>query len=327
MENRVASRSVLSFVPLRHSKTAASAKLALSSFWARGRFRPRQFFEMGQNLGFDCFEISGIRDDAFYAEVHPGDFDIVSLHDPAPCSSGPAALGSTGLRRAGIVLASHDQERRHEAVSIAVRSIDVAADYGAQVVVLHLGWAGITSETAHRIKSLYLNGQIAGVNADKARSDFALERSRDHVERMQALTRSLDALVLHASRRGVRLGLENRPICEMPDWAEMQEILTRFPCDTVGYWHDTGHAETPALLGLTPHAAWLQAFQSRLLGLHLHDVVGLESHYAPGTGVVDWARLAPLVSPGALRVLEIDGSVSPEDVRAGFQHLRSNGWM
>ncbi len=326
MQNRAA-KTILSFVAFQHARAPASPKLALSSFWARGHFRPRQFFETGQTLGFDCFEISGIRDDTFYAEVRPGDFEIVSLHDPAPCSDGAAALGSTGMRRAGVVLASPDRELRDQAVAIAVRSIDIAADYGAQVVVLHLGWAGISSETAHRIKTLYLNGQVAGAEADKARTDFALERSRDHAERMQALTRSLDALILHASRRGVRLGLENRPICEMPNWAEMHEILARFPTHTVGYWHDTGHAETPALLGLTPHPAWLQAFQSRLIGIHLHDVIGLESHYAPGNGVVDWAGLAPLVPAGALRVLEVDGSVSPQDVLGGAHHLRSTGWV
>ncbi len=302
-------------------------KLALSSFWARGRFRPREFFQAGIALGFDCFEISGIRDDDFYDEIHPGDFEIVSLHDPAPCSQGAAALGSTGLRRADIVLTSLDEERRREAVSIVARSIDVAADYGAAVVVLHLGLAGISAETAHRIKSLYLGGEIAGAQADKARVVFASERAREHTERMQALGSSLDHLIPVASKRRVRLGLENRPICEMPNWAEMHEILARYPDETVGYWHDTGHAETPALLGMTPQVEWLDAYRSRLIGLHLHDVIGLESHYAPGTGLVDWSLLAQLVPADTLRVVEIEGSVSPEDLRGGVGHLRSTGWI
>ncbi len=303
------------------------AKLALSSFWARGRFNLREFFQTGIELGFNCFEISGIRDGAFYDEIQPGAFEIVSLHDPAAGSQGAGALGSTGLRRAGVVLTSLDEERRRQAVSIAVRSIDVAADYGAQVVVLHLGLAGISSETAHRIKSLYLSGQIAGAEADQVRALFASERAREHAERMQALGRSFDELIPVASKRGVRLGLENRPICEVPNWAEMQEILARYPDESIGYWHDTGHAETPALLGMTPQVAWLQAYRSRLIGLHLHDVIGLESHYAPGTGVVDWARLARLVPADVLRVVEIEGSVSPEDLRGGVRHLRATEWI
>ncbi len=302
-------------------------KLALSSFWARGRFRPREFFQTGIELGFDGFEISGIRDDAFYDEIRPGDFKIVSLHDPAPCARGAAALGSTGLRRADIVLTSLDEERRCQAVSIVTRSLDVAAEYGAQVVVLHLGLAGISSETAHRIKSLYMSGEIASAQADDARAVFRSERAREHAERMQALGRSLEALIPVASERGVHLGLENRPICEVPNWDEMREILARYPEETVGYWHDTGHAETPALLGMMPQVEWLRAFRSRLMGLHLHDVIGLESHYAPGTGVVDWGGLARLVPADTLRVVEIEGSVSPEELRTGVEYLRATGWI
>ncbi len=301
-------------------------KLALSSFWARGRFRPREFFQTGTELGFDCFEISGIRDGDLFDEIHPGDFEIVSLHDPAPGSQGPGALGSTGLRRAGVVLTSLEEEQRRHAVSIAARSIDVAADYGAPVVVLHLGLAAVSAQTAHQIKSLYLGGQITGGEADRVRAHLALERARQHVDRMLALRRSLDELIPVALKRGIRLGLENRPICEMPNWTEMQEILARYPDESIGYWHDTGHAETPALLGLTPHAAWLEAYRSRLVGLHLHDVIGLESHFAPGTGVVDWTRLARLVPADTVRVVEIEGCVSPEDLRRGVEHLRSTGW-
>lgn len=302
-------------------------KLALSSFWARGRFRPREFFQTGIEFGFDGFEISGIRDDVFYDEIRPGDFEIVSLHDPAPASHGAAASGSTGLRRADIVLTSLNEERRRAAVSIVTRSLEVAADYGAQAVVLHVGLAGIRSETAHRIKSLYLSGEIASAQADHARALFKSERAREHAERMQALGRSLDALIPVASKRSVRLGLENRPICEMPNWEEMQEILARYPDEIVGYWHDTGHAETPARLGMTPQVEWLEAFRSRLVGLHLHDVIGLESHYAPGSGIVDWAGLARLAPADTWRVVEIEGSVSPEELRRGVGHLRSMGWI
>ena len=212
-------------------------------------------------------------------------------------------------------------------MTIAARSIDVAADYGARVVVLHLGLAGISSQTAHQIKSLFLSGQIAGAEADLVRTHYASERACEHAERMQALERSLDELIPVGLKRGVCLGLENRPICEVPNWTEMQEILTRYPDKGIGYWHDTGHAETPALLGMTPHAAWLQAYRSRLVGLHLHDVIGLESHYAPGTGVVDWAGLARLVPADTLRIIEVEGSVSPESLGDGVKRLQSSGWI
>ena len=74
--------------------------------------RPLDFFTAGTNLGFDSFELSGFHHDTFYEEVRPGDFRIVSLHDPAPPIRGQARVGSKELRRADIVYTSLDDKRR-----------------------------------------------------------------------------------------------------------------------------------------------------------------------------------------------------------------------
>ena len=114
--------------------------LALSSFWSSGRdWRPLDFFTAGAALGFDCFELSGIHCDTFYDEIHPGSFNIVSLHDPAPPARGQTRVGSGELRRADIVYTSLDEERRRRAVALTKNSIDVAVEYGARFVVLHPG--------------------------------------------------------------------------------------------------------------------------------------------------------------------------------------------
>jgi len=36
------------------------------------------------DFGFRSFEVSGLRCDTFYDEIHPGQFNIVSFHNPAP---------------------------------------------------------------------------------------------------------------------------------------------------------------------------------------------------------------------------------------------------
>jgi len=59
--------------------------LALSSYWMRGRWKPvSDFFRAGVDFGFRSFEVSGLRCDTFYDEIHPGQFNIVSFHNPAP---------------------------------------------------------------------------------------------------------------------------------------------------------------------------------------------------------------------------------------------------
>jgi sugar phosphate isomerase/epimerase len=176
--------------------------LALSSFWSCGRgWRPLDFFAAGADLGFDSFELSGIHHDTFYDEIRPGDFHIVSLHDPAPAARGETRVGSKELRRADIVYTSLDEERRRQAVSITKRSIDVAAGYGARVIVLHSGQTSASPEIEEQLKRLFAQGRIASPEADALRACLAAERAYQHREHVDALRRSLDELVAYASAK------------------------------------------------------------------------------------------------------------------------------
>ena len=101
----------------------------------RGRWeRVSDFIQAGVEAGLAAFEVSGLAGNAFYDEIHPGAFNIVSLHNPAP-----GAMRNKAMRLADIVLTSLDEERRRQAVAEALRSTDVAQRYGARVLVLHLG--------------------------------------------------------------------------------------------------------------------------------------------------------------------------------------------
>jgi len=305
-------------------------QFALSSFWSSGRdWRLRDFFAAGAALGFDYFELSGTLrgHDTFYDEIRPGVFRMVSLHDPAPPARGQTRVGSAELRRADIVYTSLDEERRRRAVVLTKNSIDVAAEYGARFVVLHPGQTSANPAIEERLKQLFAQGAINNSEAEALRSRLATERAHQHREHMDALHRSLDELVAYASARNIQLGLENRPAHEITNFAEMGEILAWYPDGVVGYWHDTGHAQVQANLGFTPHVDWLRAYAPRVVGIHLHDAVGVTNHHAPGSGNVDWRALARYAPPNAIRVLEVDRTVPADAVRAGVAHLRATGWL
>ncbi len=302
--------------------------LALSTFWASGRdWRLRDFFAAGADLGFDCFELSGIQRDTFYGEIRPGVFRFVSLHDSAPPARAQTRLGSGELRRADIVYTSLDEERRRRAIALTKNSIDVAAEYGARVVVLHPGQTSASPAIEERLKQLFAQEKIDSPEADALRAQLAVERADRRRERMDALHRALDELAAYALPRKIQLGLENRPAHEITNFVEMGEILAWYSGDVIGYCHDTGHAQVQANLGFTPHADWLCAYAPRLIGMHLHDARGVTNHHAPGIGNVDWRALAPLAPKNVVRVLEVDRTVSSDAVRAGIAHLRATGWL
>ncbi len=299
------------------------SKLALSTYWMRGRWeRVGDFFDAAAALGWTAFELSGLKDDSFYRAVRPGVFLITSLHAPAP-----GDMRNGEMRRADILLTSLDAGRRQQAVALIRRALDVADRYGAHVVVLHAGQAGVPSELADQLHGLFDAGQIDSPAAAAVRQQLAAARAHQHEARMASLRRSLDELLPYAADRGLCLGIENRPAAEVPNWQDVSDLLSWYPDAPLGYWHDTGHAQVQQLLGLTLHADWLRAYGRRLVGLHLHDAVGRHVHYAPGSGSVDWPGLAALVPAHVLRTIEVGGAVSEAALRTGIQYLQSSGWL
>ena len=103
----------------------------------------------------------------------------------------------------------------------------------------------------------------------------------------------------------------------------MRVLVEHLGCgETVGYWHDVGHAEVLENLGFGTHEEWLQRFAQRMVGIHLHDVVGVDDHQAAGLGNVDWELVARYLPAGALLTCEFQNYNSPEQVKTGLDLLR-----
>ena len=101
----------------------------------------------------------------------------------------------------------------------------------------------------------------------------------------------------------------------------MEILLAEHDPATVGYWHDTVHAEVMHRLGLVDREAWLARYGSRTVGSHLHDVDGVTDHRAPGEGDAEWDHLARDLPPSALRVFEVNQHRPDEAVEHGIRLL------
>ena len=69
----------------------------------------------------------------------------------------------------------------------------------------------------------------------------------------------------------------------------------------------------------------MKRFAPRIIGTHLHDVIGTTDHYAPGLGNVDFSMISTYLPETAFRTCEFQTFNTPEQVKAGLHVLVERG--
>jgi sugar phosphate isomerase/epimerase len=66
----------------------------------------------------------------------------------------------------------------------------------------------------------------------------------------------------------------------------------------------------------------LQAYTTQLIGVHLHDAVGLDDHMPPGSGEIDFAALKPFLKADTIKVIEVKPGIPASEVSEGIRFFR-----
>ncbi len=281
------------------------------------------FLDRAAELGFSGVEINHSMDAAQAGAIlAQRRLPVVAVHAPAPLERHPSAGWNRSLD-----LAAEDEAERALAVRYTQRSIDLAAQAGARIVVVHLGAvAGGQLGAARALRRLAPRGQAAGAEWEAAVDEAVRERALRAPPALARARRSLAELARAAEGRGVTLGLECRlHYHEIPLPAEAAELLAEHPPELVGYVHDVGHAEVQHRLGLTDRGAWFDLLGERVVESHISDVRGLLDHRAPGNGDVDFGWLAERLPASAVRTLEINQHETDDDLVRGLALLAEAG--
>jgi sugar phosphate isomerase/epimerase len=295
---------------------------ALSSMWAVGRFAGLAgFFAAGGELGFARFELNHATDSAMLEGLSLDGATIASIHEPCPADLSPA-----DLRERDWLISATDEENRRHGVTAIRRSIDLAHKLGTRVVIVHAGRVAINPRLEATLARQYDEGRAERPGYVRARQRLVRARAQRAPAAMRSVRRSLLELAEHAARVGIVLGLENRyHYHEIPLPDELDLLLDLGCGEVVGYWHDVGHAQVLQHLGFRSHEEWLRRFAGRMVGVHLHDVVGLRDHLAAGLGQMDWGMVARHLPARALRTCEFRAASSPQEVAAGARLLAEMG--
>ena len=273
------------------------------------------------DLGFQSvelnFELDRTQAESIISNAAKKGLTISSLHNYVP----EPPEGEFEL-----FLCDIDSDRRQKAIHYTGETIRLAADIGAQAVVLHMGeprvWDGRLIQKTFR-QMIFDNGN--GEEIKTLRENFLSARKDLPHAYLDCMLQSLDKVALVADTHGIKLGIENRYWGgQFPNHDEIGILLQEFSGAPIGYWHDCGHAFHNQYCGLLDFSENLKVFESRIVGFHLHDAHLWNDHQIPSTeGQIDFKLVKPFIRDDSILVLELGPWVELPKIPDGIAYLKS----
>jgi sugar phosphate isomerase/epimerase len=269
--------------------------------------------------GFDTVELSFALSKDMVDEIrhiyNDGEIKISSLHNMCPI---PAEMERSKATPDHYSMSSLHEDERKQACEIAANTIIYARSLGAKAVVLHTGFVNVRDRLRELASAFYDKVEYNRIKSEMIRDREAVKRPY-----IDSLIRSLKELSPIAVSNGIALAVETRyHHRDIPLIDEYDEIFSHFLPGQLFYWHDVGHGEAFERLGLARHEDYLKRFQNRLIGFHLHDIIGLiNDHNAPGVGTFDFSILKPYVKKDTIKVIEAHRPATAEELRQGVELL------
>ena len=296
---------------------------SFSSCWNSHRHTDgRTMLREIRDLGFEYAELShGTRISLLpgaIEAVEAGEIKISTLHNFCPLPIGVNNSAPNIYR-----LSAEKQAERENAYKYTRKTIETAARLKAPLVVLHYGSMEMKDYT-DKLLDMVARGEKESPKYQKLCEDIMIKREaikEPYIDRANELIRRVLPL---AEEFGVKLGIENREaIEELPLEPDYTLLFKALNSPNVVYWHDTGHAQIKENLGFIHHAFHLESQKNKLAGFHIHDVqFPGRDHCAPGTGMIDFAALKPMVKPEHIKVFEFSPSLTVDEVKKGVAHVK-----
>ena len=282
-----------------------------------------------RDLGFEYVELShGTRIvlvEGILRALEEGVVKVSSTHNFCPLPMGINHAAPNLFEPSARQPQEHDQWLRH-----TKRSIDFTAKVGSGAMVTHLGsmqffWSNPVRKI---MRNLRQNEDIDPATDEKHRKilEKACLKLRNRMPAFwQQVQDSLEEVRTHALENGVTLGCENREkFQELPVDADFPTFLAGLDKEGkshCGYWHDTGHAELKADMGMINHREQLENNVDRLVGWHLHDVADGDDHHPIGHGQIDFDMVSSFWRPEHRLTLELSPKTRSKHVAESRQRV------
>ena len=222
---------------------------------------------------------------------------------------------------------SHRPFDRQRALDMTFRTLDIAAQFNARYLVLHMGSVPLHQKNWSRpLTTLVSEGGQHSADYIKAKLAFVKKREKVGPLYFHRAIEALTTIAERAAKVGVKLAIESRSHFEdVPTEREMIELQTHFADNPwVGYWHDFGHVQLKHNLLLLDHLEWLEKIAPHLIGGHVHDVQWpARDHRTPFSGTLDYAALLKFFPADCPLIWELSPSREAAEIRAALGRWQS----
>jgi sugar phosphate isomerase/epimerase len=222
---------------------------------------------------------------------------------------------------------SHRPFDRQRAMDMTLRTLELAAEFRATYVVLHMGSVPMNPQKwTKALTAMVAAGQSHTSDFTKTKIAFVKKREKIAPLYCHRALEALAAIAERAAELGLKLAVESRSRFEdMPTEREMLALQEHFAGNPwVGYWHDFGHVQLKHNLGLLDHSEWLERISPHLIGGHVHDVQWpARDHRVPFTGTLDYGALLPHFPASCPLVWELSPSRDVREIRPALDRWRS----
>ena len=223
---------------------------------------------------------------------------------------------------------SHRPFDRQRAMDMTLRTLDIAAEFQARYLVLHMGSVPLNPKAwTKALTSTVATGGQHTPEYIKHKLAFVKKREKIGPLYYQRAIEALTKIAERAAEVGVKLAIESRSRFEdMPTEREMVALQNHFSDNPwVGYWHDFGHVQLKHNLGLLDHTEWLETISPHLIGGHVHDVEWpARDHRVPFTGTLDYAPVLKFFPTGCPLIWELSPTREASEIRTMLARWKSD---
>ncbi|RIX59556.1 sugar phosphate isomerase/epimerase [Paenibacillus nanensis] len=278
-----------------------------------------------RELGFRYVELNYNVTQELLSTIEPmierGEIGVSSVHNTFPHVADPD-YGTDS-----VLLGFDDEEKRQRAIELLIRSAEYANRYGAKAVVVHPGEVPFDYNIDQELKRLYREQGPDSADYAKLWSEM-LERRESMAETyLRRIGDSLEDVCDRIEAKGwdVSIGIETRSRCyQMPTLLEAKSVFDRLQGARVGLWYDFGHGMMMERMGLYDNARDMEAIKNNVVGIHIHETVGLSDHWCPYVHSGDMSyfdRFLPIIAAAPVKVYELKAACTPDEIERSHELL------